>query len=111
MKDHAAGVVSDEAFAKRKEDFPVDTPETKEGYFIREIFDGTISSHFIRGLPHRKGQVSSPPRRPRERLYAGYPEVIGGAQRILAAGASVFTKRLTTKLRHKGINPSGTSMV
>lgn len=40
MKDHAASVVSDEAFAKRKETFPVDTPDTKEAYFIREIFQG-----------------------------------------------------------------------
>lgn len=40
MKDHATSVVSDEAFAKRKETFPVDTPDTKEAYFIREIFQG-----------------------------------------------------------------------
>ena len=40
MKAHAASVVSDEAFAKRKETFPVDTPDTKEGYYIREIFQG-----------------------------------------------------------------------
>jgi len=44
MKDHAASVVTDEAFAKRKEMFSVDTPETKEGYFIREIFDGLFPS-------------------------------------------------------------------
>jgi len=42
MKDHAAGIVSDEAFANRAETFQVDTPETKEGYFIREIFDGML---------------------------------------------------------------------
>lgn len=40
MKDHAAAVVSDEAFAKRAERWPVDTPDTKEAYFIREIFEG-----------------------------------------------------------------------
>lgn len=40
MKDHAASIVSDETFAKRTETFPLDTPETKEGYFIREIFAG-----------------------------------------------------------------------
>ncbi|KIJ44019.1 hypothetical protein M422DRAFT_169005 [Sphaerobolus stellatus SS14] len=40
IKAHAESVVSDEAFAKRAETFPVDTPDTKEGYFIREIFEG-----------------------------------------------------------------------
>ncbi|TFY60278.1 hypothetical protein EVJ58_g5250 [Rhodofomes roseus] len=40
MKDHAAAVVSDEAFAKRAERWPVSTPDTKEAYWIREIFDG-----------------------------------------------------------------------
>jgi len=39
IKDHAESVVSDEAFASRAEKYPSDTPETKEGYFIREIFD------------------------------------------------------------------------
>ena len=40
MKDHAASVVSEEAFAKRAERWPTDTPDTKEAYFIREVFDG-----------------------------------------------------------------------
>lgn len=39
MKDHAASVVSDEAFAKRAERWPDNTPDTKEGYFIRDVFD------------------------------------------------------------------------
>ncbi|KAI0079965.1 glutamine-hydrolyzing asparagine synthase [Panus rudis PR-1116 ss-1] len=39
MKDHAASVVSDEDFAKRAERWPKDTPDTKEAYWIREIFD------------------------------------------------------------------------
>lgn len=40
MKDHAASTVSDEAFAKRAERWPENTPDTKEAYLIREIFDG-----------------------------------------------------------------------
>ena len=40
MKEHAAQVVSDEAFAKRAEKWTFDVPDTKEAYFIRDIFDG-----------------------------------------------------------------------
>ena len=32
-------VVSDVAFANRAERWPVDTPDTKEAYYIREIFE------------------------------------------------------------------------
>ena len=39
MKDQAASTVSDEDFAKRAERWPKDTPDTKEAYFIRDIFD------------------------------------------------------------------------
>jgi hypothetical protein len=42
IKDHAAAAVSDEAFAQREDRWPLDTPDTKEGYFIREIFEGTL---------------------------------------------------------------------
>ena len=49
MKAHAEDVVSDEAFAKRAERWPVDTPDTKEAYFIREIFE---SMHFSLLLIH-----------------------------------------------------------
>ncbi|KDQ60706.1 hypothetical protein JAAARDRAFT_31682 [Jaapia argillacea MUCL 33604] len=56
MKDHAAAVVSDEAFAKRAERWPRDTPDTKEAYFIREIFDGlfptdTAAETAVRWIP------------------------------------------------------------
>ncbi|KAH9951912.1 glutamine-hydrolyzing asparagine synthase [Amylocystis lapponica] len=40
IKDHAASVVSDEAFKGSAERWPEQTPDTKEAYFIREIFDG-----------------------------------------------------------------------
>ena len=39
MKDHAANEVSDEDFARRHERWPHDTPDTKEAYYIRDVFD------------------------------------------------------------------------
>lgn len=39
MKEHANTTISDESFAKRHERWPTDTPDTKEAYYIREIFD------------------------------------------------------------------------
>ena len=39
IKDHAESVVSDEAFEKRAERWPDSTPDTKEAYFIRDVFD------------------------------------------------------------------------
>ena len=44
IKDHAAAVVSDDACEKRTERWPTDTPDTKEAYFIREVFDGRCLS-------------------------------------------------------------------
>lgn len=40
MKDTASALVSDEAFSKRGERWSFDVPDTKEAYYIREIFDG-----------------------------------------------------------------------
>jgi asparagine synthase (glutamine-hydrolysing) len=40
MKDTACSVVSDDAFAERAQRWPQDTPDTKEAYYLREIFDG-----------------------------------------------------------------------
>jgi hypothetical protein len=42
IKDHAASTVSDEKFADRASRWSLDTPDTKEAYLIREIFE----SHF-----------------------------------------------------------------
>ena len=58
MKDHAAAVVSDEAFAKRAERWPVSTPDTKEAYWIREIFDGE-SPYPLYSLAPVAGHLSS----------------------------------------------------
>lgn len=42
LKDHAAAVVSDEQLATAAQRYPLDTPETKEAYLIRQVFE----SHF-----------------------------------------------------------------
>lgn len=42
MKDTASALVSDEAFSKRGERWSFDVPDTKEAYYIREIFDGEV---------------------------------------------------------------------
>ncbi len=44
MKDHAAQLISDDKFAERAKRYPVDTPDTKEAYWIREIFEGWFPS-------------------------------------------------------------------
>ncbi|KAG8932924.1 asparagine synthetase [Tulasnella sp. 419] len=66
IKDHAASVVSDEAFAKRHETFPEDTPDTKEGFHIREIFDSLFPSKAaaktaVRWIPRGDWGCSSDP--------------------------------------------------
>ncbi|KAI0028118.1 glutamine-hydrolyzing asparagine synthase [Vararia minispora EC-137] len=44
MKDHAVDVVSDEDFAKRADRWPQSTPDTKEAYWIRDIFESYFPS-------------------------------------------------------------------
>jgi asparagine synthase (glutamine-hydrolysing) len=44
IKDHAASVVSDEALGKAAEKWTESTPDTKEAYYIREVFDGLFPS-------------------------------------------------------------------
>ncbi|PWN91812.1 putative asparagine synthase [Acaromyces ingoldii] len=39
MKDYAESHVSDAKYAERKQRYPVDTPDTKEAYWIREMFE------------------------------------------------------------------------
>ncbi|GAA5880729.1 hypothetical protein JCM3774_005691 [Rhodotorula dairenensis] len=39
LKDHAASRVTDEQMAAAAERYPLDTPETKEAYLIRQIFE------------------------------------------------------------------------
>jgi asparagine synthase (glutamine-hydrolysing) len=66
MKDHAAATVSDEKFAARADRWSLDTPDTKEAYWIREVFE----SHFpteaaaktaVRWIPKQEWGVASDP--------------------------------------------------
>ncbi|EMD38422.1 asparagine synthase [Gelatoporia subvermispora B] len=66
MKDQAASVVSDEAFARRAERWPEDAPDTKEAYYIREIFDGlfpseTAAKTAVRWIPRGDWGCASDP--------------------------------------------------
>ncbi|PCH38098.1 glutamine-hydrolyzing asparagine synthase [Wolfiporia cocos MD-104 SS10] len=66
MKDHAAAAVSDEAFARRAERWPESTPDTKEAYWIRDIFDGlfpseTAAKTAVRWIPRGDWGCSSDP--------------------------------------------------
>jgi len=66
IKDHAESIVSDEAFARRHEIFPDDTPDTKEGYYIRETFEGlfpskTAAETAVRWIPREDWGCSSDP--------------------------------------------------
>ena len=47
MKAHAEETIPDADFAKRAERWPIDTPDTKEAYFIREIFESKIFISFV----------------------------------------------------------------
>ena len=42
MKANADSVISDDVFEKRHERWASDVPDTKEGYYIRDIFDGVF---------------------------------------------------------------------
>jgi asparagine synthase (glutamine-hydrolysing) len=44
LKGHSETAVSDEDFARRSERWPEGTPDTKEAYHIRDIFDGALPS-------------------------------------------------------------------
>jgi asparagine synthase (glutamine-hydrolysing) len=66
MKDQAASVISDEQFEKRHERFPLETPDTKEAYWIRQIFEHHFPSEAaaktaVRWVPKQEWGVSSDP--------------------------------------------------
>ncbi|KAJ3863012.1 glutamine-hydrolyzing asparagine synthase [Lentinula novae-zelandiae] len=66
IKDNAATVVSNEAFADRASRWPDDTPDTKEAYYIRDIFDGLFPSEAaastaIRWIPRGDWGCASDP--------------------------------------------------
>jgi len=66
IKSHTDAVISDDAFAKRAERWPVDTPDTKEAYFIREIFESYYPTEAaartaIRWIPRKDWGCDSDP--------------------------------------------------
>ncbi|KAI9446398.1 asparagine synthase [Lactarius indigo] len=44
LKAHAENAIPDQLYEKRFERWPVDTPSTKEAYYMRDIFDGLFMS-------------------------------------------------------------------
>lgn len=44
LKAHAENAIPDQLYEKRFERWPVDTPSTKEAYYMRDIFDGMFMS-------------------------------------------------------------------
>ena len=70
MKDTASALVSDESFARRGERWSFDVPDTKEEYYIRDIFDGedlryytliSVSNRDLdRSFPSRSSQDCCP---------------------------------------------------
>lgn len=66
MKDFTSAVVSDEAFAERAQRWPIDTPETKEAFYIREVFEGhfpteAAASTAVRWIPRKDWGCDSDP--------------------------------------------------
>lgn len=66
IKDHAEKVVSDDKFAKRAERWSLDTPDTKEAYMIRELFEKYFPSESaaktaVRWIPKQSWGVGSDP--------------------------------------------------
>jgi len=66
IKEHAGKIVSDEKMADAKKRWPSDTPDTKEAYMIREIFERhfpseAAASTAVRWIPKQEWGVSSDP--------------------------------------------------
>jgi hypothetical protein len=112
MKEHAAAVVSDDAFAKRAERWPEETPDTKEAFYIREIFDSKYLScqylHLTRlhlGLYPSETAAKTAVRYGSfvryiismltDLMIAGYLEATGVVQLIPADEVSRYTTRHT----------------
>jgi len=66
LKQQAENSVSDEDFARRSERWPEDTPDNKEAYYIRDVFDGLFPSKAaaktaVRWIPRGDWGCSSDP--------------------------------------------------
>lgn len=53
IKDYAAQAISDEMMEKKKERFPFETPDTKEAYWIRDLFEGHFPTQAAAGTAVR----------------------------------------------------------
>ena len=58
IKANADSVIPDDVFEKRHERWTSDVPDTKEGYYIRDVFDGGFflrrSFPTLKSAPHRR---------------------------------------------------------
>jgi len=66
LKKHAEELISDDDFASRSERWPEGTPNTKEAYYIRDIFDGffptkAAAKTAVRWIPREDWGCSSDP--------------------------------------------------
>jgi asparagine synthase (glutamine-hydrolysing) len=66
LKDHADRAIADEIFEKRSERWPEDTPDTKEAYFLRDLFDSlfhseTAAKTAVRWIPRKDWGCTSDP--------------------------------------------------
>ncbi|KAN0123797.1 asparagine synthase [Russula decolorans] len=66
LKDNAERAISDEIFEKRSERWPEETPDTKEAYFIRDIFDSlfhseTAAKTAVRWIPRKDWGCTADP--------------------------------------------------
>jgi len=66
LKGHAEKSISDESFARRSERWPQEIPDTKEAYYIRDVFDGLFPSKAaaktaVRWIPRGDWGCSSDP--------------------------------------------------
>jgi hypothetical protein len=109
IKDHVEAVVSDEAFGKRGERWSEGTPDTKEGYFFRQIFDGEAFSYTDLSHMLMSAKVCTLLKQQLKRQFGMYSmllvmffslmrsdgslEVIGDAQQTLVDEVSAYTTR------------------
>lgn len=66
IKNFASTSISDETFADRAKRYPLDTPDTKEAYWIREHFENSFPKEAaaktaVRWIPKQEWGVSSDP--------------------------------------------------
>ncbi|KAH9966730.1 glutamine-hydrolyzing asparagine synthase [Russula dissimulans] len=66
LKDHAERTIPDDMFEKRSERWPEDTPDTKEAYYIRDLFDSlflsaTAAKTAVRWIPREDWGCAADP--------------------------------------------------